>query len=181
MSRSGDPIVEFISQPCGPRKLAKTLELCIQRQEGHGFNKPEETRWVEMPVSSHISIDIGPRDAPVDRMKISKRPTVETVGNQDNQTLGSSPPVRPACQDASSSLAVASSPEAVPEEDPGGSPYRPSILIIEDNPVNLQILIAYVTKQGWSSETATNGLEAVQKFQAHPGKFIMVLIGALSR
>jgi signal transduction histidine kinase len=181
MSQSGDPIVEFISQPCGPRKLAKTLELCIQRQEGHGFNKREVTRWVEMPVSSHISIDIGPRDAPVDRMKISKRPTVETVGNQDNQTLGSSPPVLPACQGASSSLAVASSPEAVPEEDLGGRPYRPSILIIEDNPVNLQILIAYVTKQGWSSETATNGLEAVQKFQAHPGKFIMVLIGALSR
>jgi signal transduction histidine kinase/CheY-like chemotaxis protein len=176
MSRSGDPIVEFISQPCGPRKLAQTLELCIQRQEGHGSDKPEETRWVEMPVSSHISIDIGPRDAPVDRMKISKRPTVETVGNQDNQTSGSSPPVSPAWQDTSSSLAVASSPEVVPEEDLGGSPYRPSILIIEDNPVNLQILVAYVTKQGWSSETATNGLEAVQKFQAHPGKFIMVLI-----
>ncbi|KAL6229912.1 hypothetical protein BDW75DRAFT_224000 [Aspergillus navahoensis] len=177
MSRSGeDPIVEFISQPCGPRKLAKTLELCIQRLEGHGSNKPEETRWVEMPVSSHISIDIGPRDAPVDRLKISKRPTLEAVKNSDNQTSGSNPPADQAFKNTSSSLAVASSPEAVPEEDLGESPDRPSILIIEDNPVNLQILIAYVTKQGWSIETATNGLEAVQKFQAHPGKFIMVLI-----
>ncbi|KAL2801688.1 hypothetical protein BJX63DRAFT_441991 [Aspergillus granulosus] len=176
MSQSGDPIVEFISQPCGPRKLAKTLELCIQRLEGHGSNQPEETRWVEMPVSSHISIDIGPRDAPVDRMKISKLPTLEAVGSQDNQTSSSNSPAGPACQGTSPSLAVTSPTKTVPEEDLGGSPDRPSILIVEDNPVNLQILVAYVTKQGWSSETATNGLEAVQEFQSHPGKFIMVLI-----
>lgn len=89
------------------------------------------------------------------------------MGSQDNQT--------------SSPLAVTSSPETVPEEELDGSPDCPSILIIEDNPVNLHILIAYVTKQGWSSETATNGLEAVQKFQAQPGKFIMVFIGTLPK
>jgi hypothetical protein len=101
-----------------------------------------------MPVSSHILINIGPRDTPVDRMKISKQPTVETMGNQDNQTLGSSLPVRPACQGTSSSLAITSSLEAVPEEDLGRRPYHLLILIIKDNPVNLQILIIYITKQG---------------------------------
>lgn len=34
MSRSQVSIVESISQPCDPRKLTKTLELCTQRLEG---------------------------------------------------------------------------------------------------------------------------------------------------
>lgn len=181
-----DSIVEFISQPCGPRKLAKTLQLCMQRLEGldTGTFKPEETRWVEMPESSHLHLDIGPRDAPGDRMKISKRPAMQHMGSQDSYTSGESRPGIVRWDTSSSTRADTPGSETgpVPEEVygvDGGEKIeneRPSVLLVEDNPVNLQILIAYVGKEGWTTETATNGLEAVEKYKANPGKFVMILI-----
>ncbi|KAJ6001146.1 hypothetical protein N7481_001555 [Penicillium waksmanii] len=146
--RDRDSIVEFISQPCGPRKLAKTLELCIRQLHGEGAHREEGTRWVEVPESSHLPLDIDTRDAPRDRMKISKRPTTDTFGSQDNGDT--------------------------PEH------HRPCALLVEDNPVNLKILKTYVTKEGWSCETATNGLEAVERFRENPSKFVLVVIGRLS-
>ncbi|KAL2812897.1 hypothetical protein BDW59DRAFT_36348 [Aspergillus cavernicola] len=153
---SQESIIEFISQPCGPHKLAKTLELCIQRLEGRGSNQAAETRWVEIPKSSQLALDLGPRDEPRERMRISKRPIAETIGRKHRDNLNNS-------SDSGPSL----------ETD---AEKRPAVLLVEDNHLNLQILIAYVKKEGWKCATAKNGLEAVEKFQADPGKYVMVII-----
>ncbi|KAJ5337406.1 uncharacterized protein N7506_005428 [Penicillium brevicompactum] len=42
---NGAQIVEFISQPCGPRKLAKTLETCLRRQQQQ-FNLGSDKREI---------------------------------------------------------------------------------------------------------------------------------------
>ncbi|KAL3440199.1 hypothetical protein BJX65DRAFT_290959 [Aspergillus insuetus] len=157
-------IVEFISQPCGPRKLAKTLELCIRQQHGEGTHGHEETRWVEIPESSHLPLDIDTRDAPGDRMKISKRPTLDKLESQDSQEF-----------DGSASNSRRES-HATPDSEVPPEPTKPCALLVEDNPVNLKILVAYVTKEGWDCETARNGLEAVERFRENPGKFILVII-----
>lgn len=192
-NRRQDSIVEFISQPCGPRKLAKTLQLCMRRLEGleTGTFKPEETRWVEMPESSHLHLDIGPRDAPGDRMKISKRPTLEAWPSYDSRASIDSRPGSLLRRDTSSSTGGTPTSKTAPVseatvdgvdgvEKTAEEHERPSVLLVEDNVVNLQILIAYVGKEGWTTETATNGLEAVQKYEANPGKFIMILMGKSS-
>ncbi|KAL2783680.1 hypothetical protein BJX66DRAFT_344717 [Aspergillus keveii] len=157
-------IVEFISQPCGPRKLARTLELCIKQQHGESTHGEEETRWIEVPESSHLPLDIDTRDAPNDRMKISKLPAVDKVGSQVSQDFDTA---------VSDSRA-----ESHPTPDKESPPERitPCALLVEDNAVNLKILVTYVTKEGWDCETARNGLEAVEKFRANPGKFILVII-----
>ncbi|KAL4756813.1 uncharacterized protein BDW70DRAFT_124352 [Aspergillus foveolatus] len=167
MSHNPKPIVEFISQPCGPRKLAKSMELCLKRMEGQEPDQHEETRWVELPESSHLPLDIGPRDAPDERMKVSKRLAEEESDEQhsrrpinDNTSLADEPGTVP----------EAKVPEVNAENDP------PSVLLVEDNPINLDILVAYTKKEGWSSTTAQNGLEAFEKFQEQPGKFALVII-----
>lgn len=173
MSRSQESVVEFISQPCGPRKLVKALELCIRRLDGQESNNAEETRWVELPESSYLPLDIGPRNAPGDRMKISKRPTAEPIVNQDSENSNTFSKGR-IQKDVSAPQRVLSS-RNVSEKSPGSC--RPSVLLVEDNPINLNILVAYMKKEGWDCTTATNGLEAVQKFRAHPGKFGLVILG----
>jgi signal transduction histidine kinase len=175
ISRSQESVVEFISQPCGPRKFAKTLELCIRRLHGQESNNTETTRWVEMPESSYLPLDIGPRNAPGDRMKISKRPAGENTVNHDGENSHTCPKDR-THKDTSAPQRVSSS-GPVSEEDQGSC--RPSVLLVEDNPVNLNILVAYVKKEGWDCTTATNGLEALQTFQAHPEKYAMVILGML--
>ncbi|OJJ04458.1 hypothetical protein ASPVEDRAFT_85850 [Aspergillus versicolor CBS 583.65] len=180
-NRRRDSIVDFISQPCGPRKLSKALHLCMQRMEGleTGTFKPEQMRWVEMPESLHLHLDIGPRDAPGDRMKISKRPSVESAGSQDSYTDRGL--IRRDTAFSKSGIPISETASVLEDfdgvdGDERTAIERPSVLLVEDNPVNLQILIAYVGKEGWATETATNGLEAVQKYEANPGKFIMILI-----
>ncbi|KAL4779888.1 hypothetical protein BJX76DRAFT_364820 [Aspergillus varians] len=161
-------VVEFISQPCGPRKLAKTLELCMQRLGDCQASKNSgEPRLVEVPDSSRV-LDTGIKDIRDARTAIRNSPPVEITGNQDRDILHA--PDRPICKRFPSSRGFS------PSGTVSGKNPDPSILLVEDNIVNLQILIAYLKKEGWTCTTATNGLEAVQEFQAHPEKFVMIMI-----
>ncbi|KAL2837228.1 hypothetical protein BJY01DRAFT_46746 [Aspergillus pseudoustus] len=168
VNQDKDSIVEFISQPCGPRKLAKTLELCIRQLHGEGAHRNEETRWVEVPESTHLPLDIDTRDAPSDRMKISKRPHPEKLGSQEGEEIAASLDSPIFEMPATQSVNANANREQEPDE--------PWALLVEDNSVNLKILTTYVSKEGWSCETATNGLEAVEKFRESPGKYVVVII-----
>ncbi|KAJ5640285.1 uncharacterized protein N7484_008147 [Penicillium longicatenatum] len=167
--RNRESAVEFISQPCGPRKLAKALDMCMHRREDQaseaGANEP--TRWVELPESSYLPLDIGPRDPPDERLKISKRPTAGVIANRDNENCKSAP--KGQIENDTLPSEESSPPENTVTQQPDNS--QPSVLLVDDNEVNLKLLVAFVKKEGWSFMTASNGLEAVKTYQAHPGKF----------
>ena len=103
-------IYEFVSQPCGPRKLARAISSCIKRQRDEEYgprSSNELTRWVEVSQSSHLPLDVEASDPPSDRMKISKRPTIDTMGLQEDRDLEpqrpESPEVGPGCTSWSAS------------------------------------------------------------------------------
>jgi hypothetical protein len=173
-NRKGESIIEYISQPCGPRKLAKALNLCILRLDGQdpAANKP--THWVELPDSSKIPLDIGPRDPPNERMKLGKRPMLDMTESSEKQCFKSDldNPTR------NHTSIVEGAPPSITAKDTASEEL--SVLLVDDNQINLQILIAYARKEGWNIMTATNGLEAVETFQSHPGKFAAVIIGMQS-
>lgn len=165
------PIFEFISQPCGPRKLTRALDLCIKRQleqqAGQSSSPEEPTRWVEMPKSSHLPLDLNPSDPPDERMKISKRPTTDTMGSRTRDTRdrgggnGSDP--------------SSHSKEGAEEHTTGKS-----VLLVDDNDLNLQLLSVYTKKSGYDYLTAKNGVEAVETYKSQPGRFGIVVIGISS-
>lgn len=174
-NRGETPLFEFISQPCGPRKLARALDICIKRQLDQQSGRPntdEPTRWVEMPESSYLPLDIAASDPPKDRMKIGKRPTTETMRSPESR-ISRSPSHKGNLED-DAHAAQPTSPskiEAEPET-PG-----PSVLLVDDNHVNLQLLCAYTKKDNYHYMTAKNGEEAVEVYKAHHGKFRVVVIG----
>lgn len=43
-------VIEFVSQPCGPRKLAKTLEICCKRQGRRVYSVDGHSDIVEKPA-----------------------------------------------------------------------------------------------------------------------------------
>ncbi|GKZ27675.1 hypothetical protein AbraIFM66951_006142 [Aspergillus brasiliensis] len=172
-NRDETQLFEFISQPCGPRKLARALDICIKRQldqPSHSSSSGQPTRWVEMPESSHLPMDIGPVDPPEERMKISKRPTVETMRSPErpSSTHDETPKVSP----GSSALPV--SPLDVYGEV---ASVGQSVLLVDDNDLNLQLLCAYTKKENYDFMTARNGAEAVKIYKAHPSKFRVVIMG----
>ncbi|KAJ5683717.1 uncharacterized protein N7477_000062 [Penicillium maclennaniae] len=181
-NRGEAPVFEFISQPCGPRKLARALNLCIKRQRDSpsGRSTPAEpTRWVEMPESSHLPVDLESTDPPDERMKLSKRPTMETMGSgerfsrqhsNDESQNGSSQDMSPMTTPTNGVNGV----NGVHEE-PDYS--RPSVLLVDDNDLNLQLLCAYTKKTSYEYMTARNGAEAVDVYKAHPDIFRVIILG----
>jgi signal transduction histidine kinase len=173
-NREEAPIFEFISQPCGPRKLARALNLCIKRQRKSqsGRSSPDEpTRWVELPESSsHLPVDIEPRDPPDERMKISKRPTTETMGSskQSGRRFSNEGGQQGGLQNGTS-------PANGVQEDRDSS--KPSVLLVDDNDLNLQLLCAYAKKFNYAYMTARNGAEAVDIYKAHPDYFRVIILG----
>ena len=175
-NRGQTEFFEFVSQPCGPRKLARAMNMCIKRQrdrEGGRRGSDEPTRWVEVPRSSHLQVDIEASDPPEDRMKISKRPTADTMGIQEDKSLQPQYSNRPEAdqEHASSPTSPSKHDEAISEIQ------KPSVLLVDDNDVNLQLLCAYVQKDGFEYKSAKDGAQAVDIYRAHPGLFQIIIIG----
>ncbi|GME31997.1 sensor histidine kinase response [Neofusicoccum parvum] len=98
-------LIQIITQPCGPLKLAKVLERYLSRLDAQ-------------------------QNAPM-------RPDVPSV----------------------------------PADEPGNE-----IMIVDDNPLNLRLLSAFLSKQGFSHTSAVNGLEALNLFKANPQRWAAVLM-----
>lgn len=184
-NRGDTTFFEFVSQPCGPRKLARALDMCIKRQRDKETGRrgsDEPTRWVEMPESSHLPVDLGPSDPPDDRMKISKRPTAETIGRDREKEDENSRRLsvveesqKPIVQTGVPAKATPPSNSAEGESQP----HKPAVLLVDDNDLNLQLLCAYAQKDGYEYMTARNGRDAVETYKNHPGKFQAIIIGML--
>lgn len=51
-----------------------------------------------------------------------------------------------------------------------------TVLLVDDNPINLKMLVMYMTKLHLGYATATNGAEAVEAFRAASGAIDFVLM-----
>jgi signal transduction histidine kinase/DNA-binding response OmpR family regulator len=183
-NRSEATFFEFVSQPCGPRKLARAINMCLKRQQEQeqGRHKSDEpTHWVEVPRSSHLPVDIDARDPPQDRMRISKRPTAETMSKEKNGSPGQSPENQKidSKQPVLSDLPLKRE-EGAPSNDAQVGQER-IVLLVDDNDVNLQLLCAYAQKGGFTYKSAKDGAQAVDLFKAEPGAFQAIVIGVFSK
>ncbi|KAJ5299054.1 hypothetical protein N7476_010611 [Penicillium atrosanguineum] len=172
--------VEFISQPCGPRKLAKAFSKCIKQQQSRGsltgtssnveeFQGKKALHLTEIPSASRegteaqrgesqmkLNMAIDDENSELDRAEVSRQ--TEDTGLFQSESNLTTLPIREEglakIEEESTTLAV---------------------LLVEDNDINLQILIAYMKKEGYQYSTARNGLEALNIFKAQPGKYGVVL------
>ena len=210
-------IVEVIPQPCGPRKLAKVLDHCIQRREdmvGGTFDrKPSERQGddeqLDLGSQEHLmsqnakakaTPNSGDRpdwsssrsfteaksgsDETPDKSDVSEKasalpedvtdnpkqaqPRADTSTPFSKATALPEPP-RPAnasqrTESFSSVDASNHTPQASDSNDPDNSSLH--ILIVDDNKVNLDLLIKFVSKCNMTFEKAMNGQEAVDIFKS---------------
>lgn len=56
----------------------------------------------------------------------------------------------------------------------------PSVLLVDDNDVNLKLLVAFMKKAKFPYYTASNGLEALEVYKANAGYIPVVLMGEWS-
>ncbi|KAF2083282.1 hypothetical protein K490DRAFT_52076, partial [Saccharata proteae CBS 121410] len=145
-------IVEIITQPCGPHKLAKTLHRCLNRSE-----------------VNHLAQ--GPR-ADVPRLDVDEESNVQ---DSDMEVDSRSETRRP----SHSKLSIRISSTQMPDPDsttPSPPDHGLRILMVDDNAINMRLLTAFMQKHSLSHEQATNGVQAVTIYQQERGRFDFILM-----
>ncbi|CAG8029636.1 unnamed protein product [Penicillium olsonii] len=186
--RKNPAVLEFISQPCGPRKLAKTLETCIRRQQKR-LDSVSDEETPGLPVAPLVpfglsksmteSSEISPSSMPITEPPMS--PTDYAAST--SRTSGSHSPNYP--DDPRSTRAIPKDEISIgakqSEKDDGiaiseNTQPRTVVLLVDDNDINMRLLIAFMKRLKCDYVIAQNGKEAVHSFKSSFSKICMVLM-----
>jgi signal transduction histidine kinase len=190
---------EFISQPCGPRKLAKTFETCIKRQQERVDSLLSKAETADIPLNTSAPFGLNPssRDSltssPIRGSNGQPMITVtdNTARTQIRPPINSpEPPI--ASYDTIHPLKATSidHPATIPNQcvaNPNnpisdtGSNRTPMVLLVDDNDINLRILIAFMKKLKCDYGIAQNGEEALRFFELNFRNINMILMGMFSQ
>ncbi|KAK8052045.1 hypothetical protein PG993_003430 [Apiospora rasikravindrae] len=175
----GSRCMDFVSQPLGPRKLAKILLSVVKRWVEHQDSVTPPPR----PVSL-LSLDIPPlrRKLGPERTQSRTSTTSEASSGASKRSHGIPEEGQPSTNDVGSlpesSQPKAQSQAAQPSKSPGSDAAEPppKFLLVDDNPINLRILGAYMKKLNVTFALANDGQEAVDKVLGHPGQFACIFM-----
>lgn len=175
--------VVFISQPCGPRKLAKALMLVLKKRADIILGKPDEhrpqnateTNSERDPASVQKDYQPNPLIEPI------KSAALQFDRDQSRITL-------PVILEARPHLETPTETKAAEhlEQESTTSSQSPTIsgvhtsepfLLVDDNPINLQVLSMYCKKNKHAYATATDGLEAYDTYRSATVPFKTVFMG----
>jgi hypothetical protein len=189
--RRGDTeVLEFISQPCGPRKLANTLEICIKRQQQRLDSASGKNRRRPRPAESSATDDDleGNSLLNTPTSGFSEEPKIE-IGDRtllSSQLLKSIPTpqiLSPGDVDGPYMSPVAAEEDLFVAKvlDTAGSEPRPippmTVLLVDDNDINLQLLVAFMKKLKCDYALAQNGEEALDFFKANASNIGIIIMG----
>lgn len=183
-------VTGVLSQPCGPRKLAKSLTLCLEANKIAKTNKPMPS--VRKVLDDSLGDGQYLRDSSFQKVLESENHAM-TEEAKEKGHYGDAPLKHP----QKDTLEIAQGKSRIPKLDTspldnasapsspapiGGStnPFsrtnsdsdRPvrKVLLVDDNRVNLQLLVTYIKRSGHAFMTASNGLEALEAYKSQCGK-----------
>ncbi|KAL4790914.1 hypothetical protein BDV19DRAFT_371503 [Aspergillus venezuelensis] len=182
-------VYEFISQPCGPCKMATSLRACVDRQEHE--NKPNGTATGTNGASSNgtkshstnAHIETNGNGASIsDALKSNFPLSLDSQALKDglqNGTVQADVEISPTSTMATITSSERSDPDgAITEISATVEATRivPSVLLVDDNNVNLQLLVAVMKKAKFPYLTATNGLEALNTYKKRAREIAVILM-----
>ncbi|KAJ5950318.1 CheY-like superfamily [Penicillium vulpinum] len=188
-NRGDARVLEFISQPCGPRKLAKTLETCIKRQQLR-IDSLQGKEDIPDGLAS-FPADLSTNEPGMDLFvgsssngKVSEQPMIKVSDSEPcNKALrGTFEPFEHPWGDFDGPLSPPGEVAATNHDTPIQKENYPvsnlptTILLVDDNDINLRILIAFMKKLDCDYLIAQNGEEALEVFKANFSIIGMILM-----
>ncbi|KAJ4258963.1 hypothetical protein NW762_008051 [Fusarium torreyae] len=166
-------IFEFISQPTGPRKLAKTLSLAYSRWTDYEGPRPSPFGQGVIPLPSAPSRSPSGSSFDQDNKGGSKRVVSEPLPSASpaKNNSGSSGTSQQRLRDLPTGKNMLAPSEP---DEARGTPKK--FLLVDDNHINLKILSAFMKKLQLVYDTATNGKDAVDKYTQAPGSYACILL-----
>lgn len=155
-------IVEVIPQPCGPRKLAKILNICLQRAEELKNAAPNDCENPEpLPVVPQQEVRTPEPKHPEALEPASGDPTDLVKSMSAAVSYPSPPPFDPATPSLQPLVVPVPQP---PNTAPNIAPLH--ALLVDDNPINRQLLVMFMKKHKFSYAEAADGQEALDAYKA---------------
>ncbi|KAI5249032.1 hypothetical protein E4T43_00996 [Aureobasidium subglaciale] len=175
-----------LSQPCGPRKLAKSLTLCL---EAHKNAKDPSKPMPSVRKALEDSLGEDLNDSPFQKvmesenrilaveaeakghngnapLKHPKRDTIEVAqGRSRMPKLDTTSSKQGESPSSPAPTTGPMSPFSRHNSDENKKPVR-KVLLVDDNKINLQLLVTYIKKSGHAFMTANNGLEAFEAYKS---------------
>ncbi|KAK4501533.1 hypothetical protein PRZ48_007342 [Zasmidium cellare] len=197
-------IVEVLQEPCGPRKLAKTLMYCLNRAEEinrrdasafEGITSPPEQldKQIQLPTTTDES-SLPYRPIPLTRQateakeqETARKSVSAALAMPTTPVLDPNTPKLRSQGDTSLDLLASEGtghrPNMLPQSSPSPSPQAPSspsppksphVLIVDDNKINRNLLVMFMKKNNITYEQAENGQEAVDLYTSSSFNYILM-------
>ncbi|KAF5866851.1 hypothetical protein ETB97_008655 [Aspergillus alliaceus] len=144
LEESVDESVIFLTQPVSPKTLSTAFEHCLSQSDRSGRATPTL-------CDGALTCD----------KNLENKCNGHTDGSLEQYDIDG--PVNSEGEHQSSNT-----------EEPDGETRSKNLLLVEDNQVNLKIIEMCAKSAGFTYQTASNGLEAVEKFKA--GRFDTVVM-----
>ncbi|KEY64631.1 hypothetical protein S7711_02835 [Stachybotrys chartarum IBT 7711] len=163
-------IMEFISQPAGPRKVAKAMILALDRYRdsrnsealSEGFTSATDQWSIPSARTSPF---------PADPVPDGGDPLVTPLSSVEGSPFDLA--FRTANLGRPTSCTTQSRPDTTA---PASARPCTKYLLVDDNKINLKILVAFMKKSKREWTTAENGLEAVEAYLAGPKSYSGILM-----
>lgn len=181
--RGDSEVLEFITQPCGPRKLAKAFEMCVQRQQ----QRVEASNGVKTkPAASRTkTLDkLERQPSPASNAGVNHQPEVKLTSHLTSTKKEFAKPsgkLNSFPKDGNFSHISSPAESRITLEQNGHQPSSqeevpPTVLLVDDNDINIKLLVAFMKKLGCYYITAQNGQEALECFK-NASQISVVLMG----
>lgn len=182
-------VLEFISQPCGPKKLAKSLETCLKRQARRAVRVA--TPGGELPIPSPHQ-GLNNQASPPARNKVNaplKTQSMDGIAAIQAHSKPAEhvdvPPVDSSSSTSAPTIPLTPDSNPTPTEKINPHPHTQTegestiVLLVDDNDINMSLLVAFMKKLRLDYLTVRNGQEALDRFKKHPHQIRVVLMGIL--
>ncbi|KAF2665991.1 hypothetical protein BT63DRAFT_46279 [Microthyrium microscopicum] len=163
--------IDYITQPCAPRKLARALASHFKRisslKDSGEVSKLQKV--VPIPSISINEMTTEHNNHPTEKILPSPSALVNDVTKIPDLPSRLHEPLSVTPR---SSLSLTHPENTKPAPSPTQETMdRQPFLLVDDNPINLKILIAYMKKNKLSYSTAVNGLEAFEEYKKSPVQY----------
>ncbi|KAJ5593996.1 uncharacterized protein N7459_000204 [Penicillium hispanicum] len=137
-------VVSIVNQPCGPHKLARAIQKCLGQTKVSGSNTNTTTALPARPRNETSASQEKPPPS-MDMKLLGEEATKKKISEPSTVSLDPKPP-----------FSEAHNYKTQPQTQ------NPRILIVEDNKINLNLMLAFLKKRELSMlDSAENGQLAV--------------------
>ena len=161
-------VLEIISQPVGPNKMAKTFHRCMQRLKKLEQASERQSKEQVTIVLSESEPEVSKEHPSVSTPPIDSSPGVDVPPSGD-----STPAMTPSVDELSRQLSKENTehsymypqrPPLLRTQTPKNDQHLSRVLVVDDNNVNLQLLVAFVRRTKHPFAAASDGQQALDQY-----------------